>query len=203
MTKLEIIFKDNIAYIARKDIALLFGVTPNRIIEYEKEKNFANPLKRAKLPDSKKVYYDLLYAVDWYQKNVKTKHKKSPNSAYVASDGDEVINDNTPITAENMRQIREYEEAKKARIIRQKEAFELKIKKGEYIKIDDKDRADAELLARMLEVLKQVEDNIPKLVKEFCKIDENIVKRAINKYFIKTINNLREKLSKLKVEYED
>ena len=117
--------KDNKAYITRADISLLFGVTSNRIIEYEKETKFANPLKRADINTKRKVYYDFLYAIDWYNKNIKIKHKKSDEVAYVTKDGDSEINDNTTINSKNMRQVREYEEAKRARVIRQKETFDL------------------------------------------------------------------------------
>jgi len=135
LKEIKILFDSskNKAYISRVDISLLFGVTPNRIVDYDKGVNFANPLKRAPISTSRKVFYDLLYAIDWYNKNIKVKHKKSDDVAYVTKDGDEEVSDNTIINSKNMRQVKEYEEAKRARVIRQKETFDLMVKKGEYI----------------------------------------------------------------------
>ena len=205
MKEIKILFDSskNKAYISRVDISLLFGVTPNRIVDYDKGVNFANPLKRAPISTSRKVFYDLLYAIDWYNKNIKVKHKKSDDVAYVTKDVDDEVNDNTIINSKNMRQVREYEEAKRARVIRQKETFDLMVKKGEYIKTEDKDKIDAKLLGSMLETFKQVEENIPSLVKEHVDVEENIIKRAINKFFIKIVDELRQKLSKVEVDYED
>ena len=207
---LELLHLKGKAYISRTNLAVLLNIAKQRIVEYEKPQKFTNPLQRADIETSKKgkeVYYDLLYAIDWYKDNVKTSYtrKEQRENSYVLNSGSdeeqEDITDNTPITPANMKTVREYEEAKRARIQRKKEAFELRVKKGEYIKIDDKDRSDATLMSSMLETFKQVEDNLPK---EVVNIDnENTIKKRINRYFIKTINELKDKLSKVKVEYED
>ncbi len=205
--KLELHYYDGKAYTDRKSLAAILGVSKNRIIEYEKPQNFSSPLERVDLSEyikGKVVYYDLLYAIDWYKRNVDFKYSKKEKikNSYVAQYADSSeITDDTPITVDNMKLVREYEEAKKARIIRQKEAFELRVKKGEYIKLDDKDKSDAILISSMLETFKQVEDNLPKEIVGEQK--EETIRQKINKFFIKTVSELREKLSKVEVEYED
>ena len=205
--KLELHYYDGKAYTDRKSLAAILGVSKNRIIEYEKPQNFSSPLERVDLSEyikGKVVYYDLLYAIDWYKRNVDLKYSKAEKieNSYVAQYADDSeITDDTPITVDNMKLVREYEEAKRARIIRQKEAFELRVKKGEYIKIDDKDKSDAILISSILETFKQVEDNLPKEV--IGEQKEETIRQKINKYFIKTVSELREKLSKVEVEYED
>lgn len=206
--KLELHYFDGKAYTDRNSLSVILAVSKNRIIEYEKPQKFTTPLERADLSKhikGKVVYYDLLYAIDWYRDNVKVSlaRKEQRDNSYVLNSDEEQedITDDSPITPANMKTVREYEEAKRARILRKKEAFELRVKKGEYIKIDDKDRSDAILVASMLETFKQVEDNLPKEVIDMD--NENTIKKRINKFFTKTISGLKQKLSKVEVEYED
>ena len=207
---LELLYLEGKAYISRTNLAVLLNIAKQRIIEYEKPQKFTNPLQRADIKTNKKgkeVHYDLLYAIDWYKDNVKTLYtrKEQRENSYVLNSGSdeeqEDITDNTPITPANMKTVREYEEAKRARILRRKEAFDLQVKKQEYIKIEDKDKADVILASSVLELLKQIEDNLPTEIIDIDNEDE--IKKKINSYFIKKVAELKEELEQHKVEYED
>jgi len=81
--QLDVISREGKAYISRKSLATLLNVERTQIINYEKTQRYKKPLVQS-FKEGRVVYYDLLYAINWYNSNVNLKSSPKKEKSYVA-----------------------------------------------------------------------------------------------------------------------
>ena len=201
---MELIYNDRKAYIARKDLARIYNVNVNNMGYYGDTTKFSIPLEKTDTSEfiekvrKGSVWYDLLYAINWYKNNIDTSKAVRKEKGHIDEQqdiGDEVYQKDENITISNMKTAKDLESALREKELRIKEEIANSVRRGELIGIDDFDRASANLLTNMLVAMTNIIEELPSEISTaFRVVDKEAIKKVISINFKHTMDDLKDKL---------
>jgi len=220
MTTIQIQSVNNKAYIKKKDLAKLLGVSQNQISNYEREDRYNTPLERVGEEEVKElglkgVYYYPFKSIKWYLDNVKTKHSSKKTNSIIKNDMkiDNIDTDDLdtilsrlPSDLKIAFQNSEKDILDKFSALEDinKKRLENQIKRGDYIKKIDSDRATSVMAKMMLSSLTELRENLPTtLISLGVDLPIATLENAIDIYLEKMVDELREKVEQEEESTDD